>query len=141
MNVSDPDQALSAVPRTLRIAGGVVTGEGLIGIGVAIYLVIRALGGHQESFISGYGTALWFVLIFGGVLAGGLAIYRGRRWGRAIGVIAQILLIPVAWSLLTDSHLPVLGAPLLAVALLVLGLLFAPVSMQYLAAEGLPPDA
>ncbi len=131
----------SAVPRTLRIAGALVGIEGTIGVGVAIYLVIRALGGHHENFISGYGTALWFVLIGGGVLAGGSAIYRGRRWGRAIGVIAQILLIPVAWSLLTDSGLPVLGAPVLAVALVVLGLLFAPVSLQYLAAEDLPPDA
>lgn len=141
MSNSDASPMASAVPRTLRIAGALVGIEGALGIGTALYLVLRAFGGHHEDFISGYGTALWFVLIGGGVLAGGLAIYRGRRWGRAIGVIAQILLIPVAWSLLTDSHLPVLGAPVLAVALVILGLLFAPVSLQYLAAEDLPPDA
>ncbi|MFZ2511174.1 MAG: hypothetical protein WAW85_08825 [Gordonia sp. (in: high G+C Gram-positive bacteria)] len=141
MSNSEPSTIDPAVPRTLRIAGGLVGIEGALGIAVAIYLVIRSLNGHHEDFISGYGTALWFVLIGGGVLAGGLAIYRGRRWGRAIGVIAQILLIPVAWSLLTDSGLPVLGAPVLAVALVGLGLLFAPVSLQYLAAEDLPPDA
>lgn len=141
MSNSDSSPVINDVPRTLRIAGAAVALEGAIGVCVAIYLVIRAIGGHHESFISGYGTALWFVLIGGGVLAGGLAIYRGRRWGRAIGVIAQILLIPVAWSLLTDSHQPVFGAPVMAVAVVVLGLLFAPVSLQYLAADGVPPDA
>ena len=109
---------------------------------MAIYLVMRAAGGnHHEDFISGYGTALWFVLIGGGVLAGGLAIYRGRRWGRAIGVITQILLAPVGWSLLTDSHLPVIGAPIMALVVVILGLIFAPVSQQYLAADSFPPDA
>lgn len=142
MSESESQPRWSAVPLTLRWAGGVIAVQGVLAVAVAVYLVIRALGGdHHEDFISGYGTALWFVLIGGGVLAGGIALYHGRRWGRAIGVITQILLIPVAWSLLTDSHQPLLGAPLLAVVVVVLGLLFAPVSLQYLAADSLPPDA
>lgn len=142
MTDSEPGPPPAAVPQTLRAGGGVIAAQGVVGLAVAVYLVIRAAGGnHHEDFISGYGTALWFVLIGGGVLAGGIALYHGRRWGRAIGVITQILLIPVAWSLLTDSHQPLIGAPLLAVVVVVLGLLFAPVSLQYLAADALPPDA
>lgn len=131
----------SVVPPTLLWAGRLVIFQAAIGLTVAVFLVIRALGGHHEAFISGYGTALWFVCIFGGVLAGGIALYRGRRWGRAIGVITQILLIPVAWSLLTDSHQPLYGAPLLALVLVILALIFAPASSSYLSAEDLPPDA
>jgi hypothetical protein len=134
-----PDAA--AVPATLRWAGIVIGGQGAIGLGVAVVLIVRALGGHHESFISGYGTALWFVCIFGGVLAGGIAVYHGRRWGRAIGLITQILLVPVAYALLTDSHQPLFGAPLLAVVLVAAGLLFAPRSRAYWDAGELPPDA
>ncbi len=139
--MTEPRPDASAVPATLRWAGIVIAAEGVIGLIVAASLVIRALGGHHESFISGYGTALWFLCIFGGVLAGGIAIYHGRRWGRAIGLITQILLVPVAYSLLTDSHQPLVGAPLLAVVVLAGGLLFAPRSMAYWSAEDLPPDA
>lgn len=141
MSTPRSDAPVVQVPSTLRWAGLVTAAEGAIGLIVAVFLVIRALGGHHESFISGYGTALWFICIFGAVLAGGLAVYRGRRWGRGIAVITQLLLIPVAYSLLTDSHQPLLGAPLLAVVVVVLALLFAPRSMAYLNADSLPPDA
>lgn len=140
-SVSNPDST-TPVPLPLRWAGGLVAFQGALGLAVAVFLVIRAAGGnHHEDFISGYGTALWFVLIGGGVLAGGLAVYQGRRWGRAIALLTQLLLIPVGWSLLTDSNLPVFGAPLLALVVVVLCLLFAPVSQQYWAADSLPPDA
>lgn len=138
---SAPEPAAHAVPPTLRGAGALAALEGLVGLGIAVYLVVHALGGFEEAYISGYGTALWFTLICGGVLAGGIALYHGRRWGRAIVALANILLLPVAWSMLFDSDQPVIGAPLMVVALVALGLTFAPRSMQYLAGDDLPPDA
>ncbi|MFT3661405.1 MAG: hypothetical protein QM809_08380 [Gordonia sp. (in: high G+C Gram-positive bacteria)] len=136
-----PDSTAHVIPPTLRGAGALAALEGLIGLGIAVYLVIHAMTGFRESYISGYGTALWFTLIGGGVLAGGIALYTGRRWGRAIVALANILLLPVAWSLLTDSDQPLIGAPLMVVVLVTLGLTFAPRSMRYLAGDDLPPDA
>ena len=52
----------------------------------------------------------------------------------------QILLIPVAFALLTDSGQPEYGVPLLIVVIVVLVLLFSPSSVRWLAAD-YAPDA
>lgn len=129
------------VPSTLRWAGWTIAVEGLAGIVVAIVYIVREASGHHEDSISGYGSAAWFGIIGGGVLAGGIALTRGRRWGRGVGLIAQILLIPVAYALLTSSGQPWIGGPLLVVVLATLVMLFAPASLAWLAGEDLPPDA
>lgn len=132
----------TGVPATVRVAGAVVMLEGLAGVVTAIVLVVRALTGHDQSVASGVGTAIWFGVLFGGVLAAGIALLRGKRWGRAIGVIAQVLLLPVAWSLLTDSHQPLWGSLLAIVVLGGLGALFAPATSRFMALDyGDLPDA
>ncbi|MFC4125351.1 hypothetical protein [Nocardia rhizosphaerae] len=131
----------SGIPTAVRVAGALVTLEGLAGVGTAIVLVVRALTGHDQSVASGGGTAIWFGVLFGGVLAAGIGLLLGKRWGRAIAVIAQVLLLPVAWSLLTDSHQPVLGTLLAIVVVTALGALFAPASSRYMAQDyGEIPD-
>ncbi|MCF8609935.1 hypothetical protein L5G28_07125 [Gordonia sp. HY285] len=141
MSSPDSERTTPAVPSTLRWAGWIITLQGVIGVVVAVVYVIREASGHHEDAISGYGSAVWFAVIGGGVLAGGIALIRGHRWGRGIGMMAQILLLPVAYALLTASHLPLLGAPVGIVALACLGLLFAPASLSWLNADSLPPDA
>ncbi|GAA2066164.1 hypothetical protein [Williamsia deligens] len=139
---SAPDaRPLDPPPTAVRRAGLVVAAEGVVGVVVAVVLVVRGLSGADDKgFINDYGTAAWFAILGGGVIAGGLALVRGRRWGRAIAVVAQILLLPVAFALLTDSGQPWYGAPLLVVALVVLVLLFSPTSVRWLSG-GTPPDA
>lgn len=119
-------------PSPVRIAGAVTALEGIIAIVVALILAIREAAGHKEAAISGYGTAAWFGIIGAGVVVGGLALVTGRRWGRAIAVVAQILLLPVAYALLTDSNQPFFGVPLGIVALAVLVLIFSPASVRWL---------
>ncbi|PWV79285.1 hypothetical protein [Nocardia neocaledoniensis] len=129
------------IPTAIRVAGALVTFEGLVGVITAIVLVVRALTGHDQSVASGAGTAIWFGVLFGGVLAAGVGLLRGKRWGRAIAVIAQVLLLPVAWSLLTDSHQPLWGTLLAIVVVGALGALFAPASSRYMAQDyGEIPD-
>ena len=99
----------SAPPKPIRWAGALVAAEGAVACIVAVVLIVRGLLGHDQSQASGYGTAIWFVILGGAVLAGGLALITGRRWGRAIAVVAQVLLLPVVWALLTDSHQPFFG--------------------------------
>ncbi|GAB88564.1 hypothetical protein [Gordonia rhizosphera] len=122
-------------PATIRAAGAVTALEGAIAVVVAVILAIREASGHREAAISGYGTAAWFGIIGGGVLLGGIALLAGRRWGRAIAVVAQILLLPVAYALLTDSHQPWFGVPLGIAAIGVLVAMFSPASTHWLAGE------
>ncbi|MBD0321916.1 MAG: hypothetical protein ICV72_00830 [Aldersonia sp.] len=114
----------SAPPVPIRVAGALVTLEGTVAVVVAIVLVVRALLGHDQSAASGYGTAAWFAVLGGAVLAGGVALLLGHRWGRAIAIVAQVLLLPVVWALLTDSDQPVWGGLLGVVVVVALGLLF-----------------
>ncbi len=137
---SDPSDRSERPPVAVRRGGAIVALEGLAAIVIAIVLTIHGLGGADESFISSYGTGAWFAILGAGVLAGGIALVTGRRWGRAIAVVAQILLIPVAFALLTDSGQPQYGAPLLVVVIIVLVLLFSPSSVRWLAAD-YAPDA
>lgn len=133
---SGPDPVVTQrPPTTVRAAGAVTALEGAIAVIVAVVLAIREAAGHQEAFISGYGTAAWFGIIGGGVLIGGIALLTGRRWGRAIAVVAQILLLPVAYALLTDSNQPWFGVPLAIAALAVLVLIFSPASTRWLVGE------
>lgn len=133
--------ATGMAPTTVRVAGALVTLEGVVAVGVAIVLVVRGLLGHDQSAASGYGTAAWFGILGGAVLAAGVGLLLGKRWGRAIAVIAQLLLLPVTWSLLTDSHQPVYGAALGVVAVAALVLLFAPPSTRWMAHDyGVEPE-
>ncbi|MEV4130281.1 hypothetical protein [Nocardia sp. NPDC049707] len=138
---SGKDEVSAGVPATVRGAGGLVALEGAVAVVVAIVLVVRGLLGHDQTAVSGYGTAAWFGILGGAVLAAGIGLFLGHRWGRAIAVIAQVLLLPVTWSLLTDSHQPVLGALLGIVVVSALVLLFAPASNRWMAeVYGIEPD-
>ncbi|MCZ4554587.1 MULTISPECIES: hypothetical protein [Rhodococcus] len=112
-----------------------VTLQGTVAVGIAIVLVIRGLLGHDQTATSGYGTAAWFAILGGAVLAAGIALITGRRWGRTIAVVAQLLLLPVSWSLLTDSHQPAYGVLLAVVAVAALVLLFSSPSSRWMADE------
>ncbi|MQY28278.1 hypothetical protein [Nocardia aurantia] len=126
------DQVPEQTPGTVRAAGALAALEGLIGVIIAIVLVVQGATGGGHSAGEVYGTAAWFVILAGAVLAAGIGLYRGRRWGRAIAVIAQILLLPVAWYMLS-SHRYDLGIPVGLGALVTLGLLFAPASTEWMA--------
>ncbi|KLL95138.1 hypothetical protein D1O33_13485 [Rhodococcus rhodochrous] len=123
----------------MRAAGWLVVLEGVVAMGFAVYSIIRAASGeHDQSVTNGYGFALWLFVLFGGVLAGGIALVRGVRWGRAVAVLAQLLLLPVVWSLLTDSHQPAIGTVLGLVVVPTLVLLFSPPTTRWLAHEYAP---
>ena len=66
---------------------------------IAAVLLVRAIGGADQRVANGLGTAVWFVVAGGAVLAAGWALLTGRRWGRGLAVFAELLLLPVAWYL------------------------------------------
>ncbi len=124
--------ARAGAPGTVRGAGALAALEGTVGVIVAVVLVVRGLSGADQSKVSAYGTAAWFLILGGAVLAAGIGLFLGRRWGRAIAVIAQILLLPVSWYMI-KGHQPQFGIPLGLVALAGLVLLFAPSSTRWMA--------
>jgi hypothetical protein len=123
----------SSAPTPVRGAGFIVAVQGAAALVVAAVLVVRGLAGADQRVVNGLGTAVWFVVVGGGMLAAGRALVVGKRWGRGLAVFAQLLLLPVAWYLAVGSHQPAFGIPLGIVALTVLVLLFSPAAVRWAA--------
>ncbi|MEU0566337.1 hypothetical protein ABZ297_13195 [Nonomuraea sp. NPDC005983] len=117
---------MSQRPLTLIIAAAVVALEGLVALGLGLYVAVETLLGKPENLTSALAEAAFGVLIGAGLLwvAGG-GLFRVERWGRSPGVLAQIFMIPVAITLI-QSDKPLIGIPLIVVALVGLGTLLAP---------------
>nr|VTP03334.1 hypothetical protein BIN_B_04994 [Mycobacterium riyadhense] len=127
------DPVTVRAPTTVRGAGLIVVVQGAAALVMAAVLVVRGLAGADQHIVNGLGTAGWFALVGGGVLAGGCALIAGKRWGRGLAVFAQLLLLPVAWYLAVGSHQLAIGIPVGIVALAALGLLFSPPSLRWAA--------
>ena len=137
MRLSLPE---SGVPAPIRVAGLLVSVQGAIAVVVAVALLVRGVAGADESVVNGFGSAIWFAALGAAVTTGGVALVLGHRWGRAIAIVSQLLLLPVVWSLLTDSDRPVLGTLLGIVVLTVLGCLFSGPATRWLADEYVDTD-
>lgn len=108
--------------------------QGVAGLCFAAFLVIREARGFHDpgAVISGYGTALWFLLIFGAVLTAGYFLFSGRKWGRGPVVMLQLCLLGVAYYMFTSGR-PELGVPTALMSLAGLALLFNPVAVNWAA--------
>lgn len=122
-----------AAPSAVRAAGFLVAVQGVAALVMAVVLVVRGIAGADQHVVNGLGTAVFFVVVGAVVLAAGRALTLGKRWGRGLAVITQLLLLPVAWYLTVDSHRPAFGIPAGVVALAVLGLLFSPGGLRWAA--------
>ena len=109
--------------------------EGAAGLVAAVDYLISGFGESSEPGMNKFGTAAWFALIGGAVLAAGWALWTGRRWGRGLAVFAQLLLLPMSWYIAVGSHQWLYGIPVGIVALVVLGLLFSPSAVQWLGSQ------
>ncbi|MGB5112112.1 MAG: hypothetical protein WBO08_11070 [Mycobacterium sp.] len=119
-------------PPIVRYAGFLVAAQGAAALIMAAVLVVRGLAGADQHIVNGYGTAIWFLLIGAGVLTGGWALITGRRWGRGIAVPTNLLLLPVAWYVITSHHV-VYGILVGLLALAALGMLFSPSAVRWMA--------
>jgi hypothetical protein len=112
----------SRPPRTIVAAGVLVVLEGLVALAFAVYEVLQ-----QRSSTLGVGGVLpqagFFVLVAVVLVVIGRGLVRGNFWARTPALVIQILLLPVAWSLLTSSSDLVLGLVVGVVALIGVGLL------------------
>lgn len=122
-------------PATVRQAAVLVGLEGFGGLVAAVVYVLSGVSGTDQPGMNFFGTAAWFAIIGGGVVAAGWALWTGRRWGRGIAVFAQLLLLPVAWYMAIGSHQWVYGGAVAIVALATLALLFSPSTLQWVGAQ------
>jgi hypothetical protein len=118
-------------PTSVRGAGAIVAAQGATGVVVAVVLLFRAIGGAGQRGNNVFGTAGWFALAGGAVLAAGWALISGRRWGRGLAVFAELLLLGVAYFLTTGSHRPLVGIPVATLSVVVLALLFSPAALRW----------
>jgi hypothetical protein len=119
-------------PNAVRSAGAIVAAQGIAGLLAAVVYVVSGIRGGEEPGLSMFGTAAWFAIFGGAVVAAGRALWTGRRWGRGVAVFAQLLLLPVAWYLAVGSQQWIYGIGVGIVALITLVLLFSPSAVQWL---------
>ncbi|MFE3982889.1 hypothetical protein ACFXPR_00215 [Nocardia tengchongensis] len=121
-----------AVPTTVRVAGALVALEGVAGLVAMVVLIIVGLDGAAQSAKNSYLTAGYAAILGSMVLAAGITLMRGKRWGRALATLTQLLLLGVAYYMFTSGR-PEFGTPLGLLALGTLGALFAPASTRWMA--------
>lgn len=123
-----------AAPRSVLIGAWIAVAECVAGLGYGAFLAIRDFRGYEDpgAVISGWGTALWFFLIFGAVLAGAVMLLRGHRWGRGPIVMLNLCLLGVAYYMFT-SHATALAIFTAIIAVAALACMFNPKAVDWAA--------
>ena len=105
---------IAGLPVTLAVACYIALAEGLVGVGYGIFLIASELMGVEEtSLVSdsssaglvGVGTAVMFLIFFGGLIAAAVTLLRGGRWGRGLIVFINILLLGCAYYAFTAGKI------------------------------------
>ncbi|MCT1441944.1 MULTISPECIES: hypothetical protein [Corynebacterium] len=100
----------AGLPTTLAVACYIALVEGLVGVGYGIFLIVRELMGVEETSIVsesssaglvGIGTAIMFLIFFGGLITASVNLLRGGQWGRGLIVFINILLLGCAYYAFT----------------------------------------
>lgn len=126
-------------PSPVRWAAVIAVVQSLLGIGYAVMLVVRQFSGADFGIVeedgshswAGIGTAGFFFIVFGVVIAAAIVMARGtHRWGRGPVVILELIFLPIAVTMWQGN------APWLAVAtglsaLVCLALLFCAPSVRW----------
>jgi hypothetical protein len=106
--VSRRQVGLAGTPWQVRVAGTVVGAQGLLGVGFAVALAIRA-SSSRAPVSAVLGESGYFLLIGAALVFVGIGLLTGRRWARTPAIVTQLLLLPVVYSLIGPSRQLVLG--------------------------------
>jgi hypothetical protein len=112
-------------PATLRWAVRLLLleGAGLAALTLLlVYLDVTSSWTAAQMALSLTGYLALMTMLFIGV---GVALHRRRRWARGPGIVAQMLQMPIGWTMLNNGQ-PYIGIPLFLLGLLGAILLFAP---------------
>ncbi|MCH6196479.1 hypothetical protein MHT86_03075 [Corynebacterium mastitidis] len=122
-------------PAPVRWAALIAAAQSLLGIGYAVLLIARQLMGERDAAIVsespnaawvGLGTAVFFLIVFGAVLVGAVAVLRARgRLGRGPIIMLNLILLPISFSMM-GAGAWLMGLATGASAVAVLALMFSP---------------
>lgn len=133
MATSKNSSRRTAVPGTVKASGGLIALEGVVAIVIGVVELIRGLG--MEHGRGAYGLAFWMLPVGAVLVAAGVGLVRGKRWGRAVAVLMSVMLVGAGASAVFSQGQPAVGVPILALGVVVLGLLFAPATVAWLDGE------
>ncbi|WP_199742273.1 hypothetical protein [Streptomyces triticirhizae] len=123
----------AARPRRVAVAAVVCAAQGAVLVGVGLVILVLALTGDPGDPAQAVAGAVTLVALAVLPLVAGHGLWRLRRWSRGPGVMAQLLALPVAFTLLGSGGGWVAAAlPLAASALLVLGCVLSPTATEAL---------
>lgn len=101
-------------PLTLRLAGAFVAIESLLLVLVAVLGLIA-----PSNIGVALGLGVLYVVSAIGLALAGVGLWERRSWGRAPVVLAQLVILGVAWDVHQDAPAVAIGGLLLGVAVLV----------------------
>jgi hypothetical protein len=120
-----PRIRLDGLPSTLRWAIWLLLAEAAGLVALAVFLVYAALTRSSQSATSAVAIVV-FTLLMAAFLAGlGYALARLHRWARGPALVVQLLLLPIAWSVLTNG-IAVFGVIMIVIGLAGVATLLAP---------------
>ena len=108
--------------------------QGVAGVVVAGWLLITALWGSAGLTLT-LATAVWFAGSGIALLVLGVNLARGRHGARTPAVVAQLLLLGVAWYAAGPSSQPGYGIPAALFCVTVLVLLFSPPAVRWITGQ------
>lgn len=90
-------------PTPVRVSGLLVAVQGLL---AAVVTAVLAVGARTSPMgvVAVLGEAGFFLIVAVTLLAVGAGLVRGRRWARTPALVTQLLLLPVAYSLLSSGR-------------------------------------
>jgi hypothetical protein len=88
-------QPLGRRPLTIVVAAVLLALEGLLGLGYAGVVLGQIKMSHA---VVGVGVSIMMAVFGLFLLVVARGVFLGRRWSRAPAVVAQLILLPIAWS-------------------------------------------
>ena len=88
--------ARPALPLALRVAAGVAV---LQGLATVVLGAVEGFALDSDRALMGATTAFFFLAYGVLLVAGGVALWRPVRWARGPVLFAQLVWLPVAWTL------------------------------------------
>ena len=109
-------------PRPVALAGALVCGQALGVVVLAVVIVVSGLG-NSAAVGQLLAQGAYYVVLAAGMVFCGLALLKGRRWGRTPVIVIEIVLAAVGYWMAVPSSRLLLGVALILLAVITGGLL------------------
>ena len=109
-------------PWTLSVPSLIVAGQGLVLVGLGVFLVWIAITSDPENQSNAVSMGIISAITGAGLVLCSLALWRRTRWARAPAIVWQLLTIPIGIYQI-QGDLWFVGVPIVVLALVTIALL------------------